>query len=64
MSTHPIQGPEAPSGASGPARAEELRAWAIEQAVQFTKNRDANFDSPTRLAALFVRSVTTGEVPK
>jgi hypothetical protein len=57
MTTRPIRGPETENEGD-----ETLRAWAIEQAVQFTKNRDADFGAPTRLAAVFVRYVTEGEV--
>lgn len=41
---------------------EELRVWAIEQAVELTKGRDVDSGSATRVAAMFVRYVTKGEV--
>jgi hypothetical protein len=43
---------------------EELRVWAIEQAVEFTKGRDSEFGLPTRVAAMFVRYVTKDEVQR
>jgi hypothetical protein len=41
---------------------EELRIWAIEQAVKLAQGRDVDFGWPTRVAAMFVKYVTKNEV--